>query len=85
MVLSAIFPKGYSLVILFSTINPPFIVPYLSIGKLLIFSSDLLSIFLKIFKYLLLFFRAIFILLHSSIELVFLNFEIFSQRELNSV
>ena len=39
MVLSAIFPKGYSLVILFSTINPPFIVPYLSIGKLLIFSE----------------------------------------------
>ena len=54
-------------------------------GKLLIISSEFKSMFLKIFKYLLFFSRAFFILEHSSSNLVFLNCEIFSQRGLNSV
>ena len=52
MVLSATFPKGNSLLIFFSIISPPFIDPYLKIGKLLILSTFTLSIFLIIEKYL---------------------------------
>ena len=44
MVLSATFPKGNSLLIFFSIISPPFIDPYLKIGKLLILSTFTLSI-----------------------------------------